>query len=51
MQSSVRDTLLVPHRFIFSLGQLRSIERFKTVETVEAVETVETLETVETVYS
>ena len=49
VQSSVRGTLRLPHRFLFSLEQLRSIERFKTVETVEAVETVETVETVEIV--
>ena len=41
MQSSVRGTLRVPRRFMFSLGQLRSKERFKTVETVETVETVD----------
>ena len=41
MPSSVRGTLRVPRTFIFSLGQLRSIERFKTVDTVETVGTVE----------
>ena len=40
VQSSVRGTLRVPRTFIFSLGQLRSIERFRTVETVETVVTV-----------
>ena len=29
------------YTFIFSLGQLRSIERFRTVETVGTVETVD----------
>ena len=28
----------VPRTFIFNLGQLRSIERFRTVETVETVD-------------
>ena len=41
VQSSVRGTLRVPRTFIFSLGQLRSIERFRTVETVGTVETVD----------
>ena len=50
MQSSVRGTLRVSRRFIFSLGQLRSIERFRIVETVETV-AVETIETVEAVNS
>ena len=36
VQSSVRGTLRVPRRFMFSLGQLRSIERFRTVETVDS---------------
>ena len=40
---------IMPLRFIFSLGQLRSIERFRTVDTVETVETVETVGTVGTV--
>ena len=49
MQSSVRGTLRVPCRFIFSLGQLRSIERFRTVETLGQMRllTVETVDTVE----
>ena len=37
----------IPCRVVFSLGQLRSIERFRTVDTVETVETVETVGTVE----
>ena len=49
VQSSVRSTLRVARTFIFILGQLRSIERFKTVETVGTVETVETFGTVQTV--
>ena len=49
MQSNVCSTLRVPRTFIFSLGQLRSIERFRTVETVGTVGTVGTVETVETV--
>ena len=39
----------VPCRFVFSIGQLRSKERFRTVGTVETVVTVETVMTVETV--
>ena len=39
----------VPCRFIFSIGQLRSKERFRTVGTVGTVETVVTVETVMTV--
>ena len=46
MQSSVRGTLRMPRTFIFSLGQLRSIERLRIVETVETL-TVETVQTVE----
>ena len=45
VQNKRKDILDI---FIFSLGQLRSIERFRTVETV-AVETVKTVETVEAV--
>ena len=32
VQSSVRGMLRVPHTFIFSLGKLRSIERFRTLK-------------------
>ena len=44
VQSSVRGMLRVPRTFIFSLGKLRSIERFRIVETVEIVETIETVD-------
>ena len=49
VQSSVRGTLRVPRRSIFNLGQLRSIERFRTVETLGQMRllTVETVDTVE----
>ena len=49
VQSSVCGTLRVPRTFIFSLGQLRSIERFRTVETLGQMRllTVETVDTVE----
>ena len=49
LQSSFCGTLRVPRTFIFSLGQLRSIERFRTVETLGQMRllTVETVDTVE----
>ena len=46
----VRGKLRVPRAFIsYTLGQLRSIDRFRTVETVETAEAVETVQTVQTV--
>ena len=45
----VRGKLRVPRAFIsYTLGQLRSIDRFRTVETVETAEAVETVQTVQT---
>ena len=44
---TVQSSVSVPCRFIFSLGQLRSKERFRTVETVMTVETLETVEIVD----
>ena len=38
VQSSVHGTLRVPSTSIFSIGLLRSIERFRTFETVETID-------------